>query len=253
VSLNLSPRTVVAAIVVLGVGIALTRMVRRWLENRFLPATALDIGVRTSLVTGLTYTGVLIAILAATNMLGLQLEKITLIASALSVGIGFGLQSIIQNFVSGVIMLIERPVKVGDWIAVAGAEGTIRRIRVRATELATADGGMAIVPNSSFISANVSNRADPLMPWRVDLALGVAGGASATSARDAIIDMVRHCALIRDQPAPQIYLVTLGDGDWVFNLHVYAAPDAALAQARSELLFWLSAQTAGNDLKIRTV
>ncbi len=251
-SLHLSPRSMIGAAVVLTVGIVLTRMVRSWLENRFLPSTALDIGVRTSLVTGLTYTGVLIAILAATNMLGLQLEKITLIASALSVGIGFGLQSIIQNFVSGVILLIERPVKVGDWIAVSGAEGTIRRIRVRATELATADGGVAIVPNSSFISANVSNRDDALMPCRIDLALTVSGAPAATAARDALLDLVGQCAPIRKEPAPKIHLVTLGDGEWVFNLRAYAAPDTALAQARSELLFALSSQAAASGLKIKT-
>jgi small-conductance mechanosensitive channel len=251
-SLHLSPRTAGAALFVLVVGITLTRMLRSWLENRFLPTTSLDIGVRTSLVTGLTYVGVLIAMLGATNMLGLQLEKITLIASALSVGIGFGLQSIIQNFVSGVIMLVERPVKVGDWISVSGAEGTIRRIRVRATELATADGGVAIVPNSSFISSNVSNRADTLMPYRLDLPLTVSGGASAAGARDAILDLVKGCNLLRDEPPAQIYLATLGDGQWVFNLRVYAAPDTALAHARSELLFWFNAQTEGKDLKIRT-
>jgi small-conductance mechanosensitive channel len=251
-SLDLSPRTVGAALFVLVVGIALTRMVRGWLENRFLPSTSLDIGVRTSIVTGLTYVGIIVALLSATNMLGLQLEKITLIASALSVGIGFGLQSIIQNFVSGVILLIERPVKVGDWISVAGAEGTIRRIRVRATELATADGGIAIVPNSSFISSNVSNRADTLMPCRLDLSLTVTGSPAAVNARDAILDLVRGCPLVRAAPAPQIYLATLGDAQWVFNLRVYATPDTALAQARSELLFCLSAQTGSADLKIRS-
>jgi|GEM_PF-2983483 len=251
-SLNLSPRTVGTALFVLVVGIALTRMLRSWLENRFLPSTSLDIGVRTSLVTGLTYVGVLIAMLTATNMLGLQLEKITLIASALSVGIGFGLQSIIQNFVSGVIMLIERPVKVGDWISVSGAEGTIRRIRVRATELATADGGIAIVPNSSFISSNVSNRADTLMAHRLDLALTVTGGSSAASARDTILALVKGCPLVREAPPAQIHLATLGDAQWVFNLRVYATPGTGLAHARSELLFWFNDQTEGKDLKIRT-
>jgi small-conductance mechanosensitive channel len=251
-SLHLSPRTVGTAALVLVVGIVLTRMVRSWLENRFLPSTSLDIGVRTSLVTGLTYIGMLIAILVATQMLGLQLEKITLIASALSVGIGFGLQSIIQNFVSGVILLIERPVKVGDWVSLAGAEGTIRRIRVRATELATADGGTAIVPNSSFISSNVQNRADTRMCERVDLSLVVSGVASSVVARDALLELVAGCHVIRSDPAPCLYLTTLGDAQWTFALRVYAKPDATVAQARSELLFWLSTQTEGKDMTIRT-
>jgi len=251
-SLNLSPRTVGMALIVLLVGIALTRMVRGWLEHRFLPATSLDNGIRTSLVTGLSYVGIIIALLSATSMLGLQLEKITLIASALSVGIGFGLQSIIQNFVSGVILLIERPVQPGDWVSVSGAEGTIRRIRVRATELATADGGTAIVPNSSFISANVSNRADALMSSRLDLALTVSGCPTAADARDAVLDLAKGCLPVREAPPPRIFLMTLGADEWVFNLRVYAKAETSVAQARSDVLFWLAERAEGKGIKIKS-
>lgn len=251
-SLHLSPRVVGAALLVLVLGIALTRLVRSWLEKRFLPSTSLDIGVRTSLVTGLTYIGVLIAILSATSMLGLQLEKITLIASALSVGIGFGLQAIIQNFVSGVIMLVERPVKVGDWVAVAGAEGVIRRIRVRATELTTCDGGLVVVPNSSFITANVANHADVLTPSRLDLSLIASGSPAAGQACEAILALVEQCPLIRKEPAPELLLTAVGDGQWTFSLKAYAQSGTRPAKARSTLLFWLVDQAAGADLKIRT-
>ena len=106
----------------------------------------------------MSYAGALVALLAAASALGIALDKVTLIASALSVGIGFGLQSIIQNFVSGIILLIERPIKVGDWVSASGAEGIVQRIRVRATEIAMPDGSVNIVPNSSFISAPVQNR-----------------------------------------------------------------------------------------------
>ena len=251
-ALNLSPGTVGMALFVLFVGIAITRMVRGWMEKRFLPSTSLDVGVRTSLVTGISYVGMIIALLSASSAMGLQLEKITLIASALSVGIGFGLQSIIQNFVSGVILLIERPVKQGDWVQVSGAEGTIRRIRVRATELATADGGTAIVPNSSFISSNVNNRADTLAPHRLDLALTVTGCASAAQARDAILDLLKTCVAVREEPAPRLFLTTLGEAEWVFTLKVYAKPGTSVAQAKSDLLFWLSAQTEGNEIRIKS-
>jgi small-conductance mechanosensitive channel len=250
-SLKLSPGTVGMALFVLFVGVALTRMVRGWMEKRFLPSTSLDVGVRTSLVTGISYVGIIIALLCASSAMGLQLEKITLIASALSVGIGFGLQSIIQNFVSGVILLIERPVKQGDWVAVSGAEGTIRRIRVRATELATADGGTAIVPNSSFISSNVSNRADTLAPHRLDLGLTVTGCPNAGAARDVILGLLESCAAVREDPAPRLFLTTLGEGEWVFTLKVYARPGNSVTQAKSDLLFWLSGQTEGQEIKIK--
>lgn len=250
-SLNVSPRSVIMAFVVLFAGIALTRVFRGWMENRFLPSTAFDVGARSSILTAWTYVGVIIAMLSATNTLGVQLEKITLIASALSVGIGFGLQSIIQNFVSGIILLVERPVKLGDWVAVSGAEGTIRKIRVRATELATADGGISIVPNSALISSTVANRADALMADRLDLSVTVAGCDTAGVARDRLADLIVQCDAIRDQPAPRIYLRTLGDGEWMFDLRVYSQPGSTSAHARSDLLFWISEQTHGGDVKIK--
>ena len=248
--LHLSPRTVGAALTVLVVGIVLTRMLRGWLENSFLPTTSLDIGVRTSLVTGLSYIGILVAMVLATQMMGLQLEKITLIASALSVGIGFGLQSIIQNFVSGVILLIERPVKVGDWVVVSGAEGTIRKIRVRATELVTVGGGTVIVPNSSFISSNVANRADSRMSERVDLVLIVGGVPTAALARDALRELIAGCTVLRDDPAPVITMTLIGKGEWTFAIKVYSRPGTSVSQGKSALLFWVCEQTEGKDLTI---
>lgn len=250
-SLDISPRSVIMAVVVLFAGIALTRVFRRWMENRFLPSTALDIGARSSILTALTYVGVIIAMLSATNTLGVQLEKITLIASALSVGIGFGLQSIIQNFVSGIILLVERPVKLGDWVAVSGAEGTIRKIRVRATELATADGGISIVPNSALISSTVANKADTLMADRLDLSVTVTGCDTPRAARDRLADLIARSDAIRSQPAPRIHLRTLGDGEWTFDLRVYSQPGSFSAQARSDLLFWLSEETHDGDLKLK--
>ena len=250
-SLNISPRSVITAFLVLFAGIALTRMFRRWMENRFLPSTALDVGARSSILTTLTYVGVIIAMLSATNMLGVQLEKITLIASALSVGVGFGLQSIIQNFVSGLILLIERPVKVGDWVSVSGAEGNIRKIRVRATELATADGSVSIVPNSAFISSTVANRADTLMSDRLELTVTVTGCATASGARDMLRDLLTRSDIIRDEPAPRIHLLTLGDGEWSFGLRLYGRPGTSAAQDRSDLLFWLSEQTRDSTMKLK--
>jgi potassium efflux system protein len=239
-SIDISPRTLAIAAAVLFGGIALTRAFRRWLETRFLPTTALDIGARTSIVTGLGYVGVIIAMLGATSALGVQLERITLIASALSVGIGFGLQSIIQNFVSGLILLIERPVKIGDWVSVSGAEGNIRRIRVRATELATADGGVSIVPNSAFISSTVANRADTLMSARLELSVVVTGCSTAMSARDRLSEILEGCAILRHDPPPRLYLRSLGVEAWTFDLRVYGKAGHSLARVRSDLLFWLS-------------
>ena len=119
--------------VTFALGMALVHMAQRWLERRYLPATGWDSGLRNSVSTGVGYLGVAIVLVCALTATGVGFSQIALVASALSVGIGFGLQQIVQNFVSGVIILIERPIKVGDWVNVGGVEGDIRRIRVRDT------------------------------------------------------------------------------------------------------------------------
>jgi small-conductance mechanosensitive channel len=248
-TLHFAPQAIATAIAVLVVGLALTRLVKRWLERRFLPATSLDIGVRSSILTGLSYAGILLALLAATNALGINLDKITLIASALSVGIGFGLQSIIQNFVSGAILLIERPIKIGDWVAASGAEGSVRRINVRATELATADGSIAIVPNSSFISANVLNRTGAGVADRVEMTIKVTGSSSPADARDAILKIVEGRSDILRQPAPKLLFTDVTDGTYGFAMHAYGQAGRPVAEVRSDLLYALVAGLAASELK----
>ncbi|HEX7871421.1 MAG TPA: mechanosensitive ion channel domain-containing protein [Sphingobium sp.] len=249
-SLNMSPRTILTAIAVLVAGIALTRLFRQWLEDRFLPSTSLDLGARSSITTTLGYVGVILAMLTATTVLGVQLEKITLIASALSVGIGFGLQSIIQNFVSGLILLIERPVTLGDWVSVSGAEGTIRKIRVRATEIATSDGSISIVPNSAFISTTVTNRTVRPTPGHIDLQFVVAGEISADAAMVALEAMIGGCDAIRHDPAPAIYVHGLGEDSYTFDVQVYPVAGRASQEARSGLLLSVSRQSRAQNLKI---
>ena len=238
-TLHFAPQAVATAMAVLVIGLALTRIVRRWLERRFLPATSLDIGVRTSIVMGLSYAGIVLALLAATNALGINLDKITLIASALSVGIGFGLQSIIQNFVSGVILLIERPIKIGDWVSASGAEGSVRRINVRATELAMADGSIAIVPNSSFISANVQNRTGAGVAGRVELTIKITGSASPLEARDAVLGLIDKSDGILKEPAPRLLFTDSAEGAYGFTLHAYGQPGRQIAEIHSDLLYAL--------------
>ncbi len=156
-SLNIVPAHMVNAIICLIVGIYVLRTVRRWLDTDFLPKTTMDVGMRVSLVTLFSNIGYVLVILLTLSIMGLQWNKLAWIVSALSVGIGFGLQEIVKNFISGLILLTERPVKVGDLVSISGIEGDIRRINVRATEIQLGDKSTVIVPNSQFISQNVRN------------------------------------------------------------------------------------------------
>ena len=154
---SVSPGAIVGSIVLFAIGMFATRATRGWLENRYLPKTRMDVGVRTSVSALFSYLGVAIALVLAFAYLGLSFSQITLFASALSVGIGFGLQSIISNFVSGLILLVERPVKVGDWVAIGDLQGDVKAINIRATEINMLDRSLLIVPNSDLVTKAVRN------------------------------------------------------------------------------------------------
>ena len=154
---DLLPGAIFSFLAVLVVGFIVLRLFKRWLKNSYLPNTNLEAGMRGSLTTLLGYVGGIVVITLALSALGISVNRIAWIASALSVGIGFGLQAIVQNFISGLILLAERPVKVGDWVVLGAAEGDIRRINVRATEIQLGDRSTLIVPNSEFITKTVRN------------------------------------------------------------------------------------------------
>src|SRR6185369_1563918 len=162
--LRLRPTAVLQAVVVFALTLWGVKALQRWLADRFLPTTSMDVGMRTSLVTLLGFVGVVVAVALGLSAVGLALDKVAWIASALTVGIGFGMQAVISNFVSGLILLAERPVKVGDWVVLGNVEGDIRRINVRATEIRMGDRSTVIVPNSEFITKVVRNvtHDDPL-------------------------------------------------------------------------------------------
>lgn len=155
---TLSPLAIAGGIATLAVGVALAHAVRAWFNRRYLPVTDWDAGLRNSVSTGVAYLGVAAAVACGLVATGVSFSQIALVTSALSVGIGFGLQQVVQNFVAGVILLVERPIKVGDWVNVGGVEGDVVDIRVRATDIQAFDCSTVIVPNANLITLNVQNR-----------------------------------------------------------------------------------------------
>jgi small-conductance mechanosensitive channel len=214
-----------------------SRALRRWLENSYLPHTALDSGARTSLSTGVGYLGFLAASLASVAYLGVSLEKVALIASALSVGIGFGLQAIISNFVSGLILLVERPIKVGDQVSVSGSTGDVKRISVRATEIAMNDGSIVVVPNSDLISKPVVNKTRVGTRGLVQIMLRVVYGTDPDQVRKLVLEIIAADERMLKDPVPKVYIDDVDDRGYVFNVQSNVANPRDVYAVRSDLFF----------------
>ena len=206
---------------ILGLGVFVTRAVQRWLELTYLPATDLDAGLRNSITTVAGYCGFLLALALAFSYLGLSLEKLTIVAGALSVGIGFGLQSIVNNFVSGLLLLWERPIRVGDQVVIGDSEGIVRRISVRSTEIQTFDRSSVIVPNSNLISGIVKNRVRGDRTGRVSLTVSVLRNQDPVRAAEMIVGCAQaHPDVLKD-PAPRVVFRKIGDPFLEFELLVW--------------------------------
>ncbi|HXA37422.1 MAG TPA: mechanosensitive ion channel domain-containing protein [Phenylobacterium sp.] len=249
---SISPGAIAGALLVLGIGLAATQVLRVWLESRYLPKTRMDLGVRTSLASGVTYVGVFAAFLLTCAYLGLSLDRIALFASALSVGIGFGLQAIIGNFVSGLILLAERPIKVGDWIAIGDMEGDVRRINVRATEVEMGDHSRLIVPNSELVSKIVRNVTHGAALGRVKIVLSLDARSDPLVVRDLLMQRLQVHPDALSDPAAAVYMTDIKDGAMEFTAFVYLASPREAFKAKSDLLFQILPDLKAHGIALAT-
>jgi small-conductance mechanosensitive channel len=212
-------------------------VVQRWLELELLPRTSLEPSLQLSIATIFGYVGGIAAIGIALAGLGIDLQKIALVAGALSVGIGFGLQSIVSNFVSGLILLTERPIRVGDSIVVKGEEGWVRRVRVRATEIETFDRASVIIPNSELITGVVKNWTHANTLGRIVIKVGVAYDSDPDQVRDVLIEIAKTHPQIVQAPSPTALLVAFGDTALEFELRCIVTNVESGSSVKSDLHF----------------
>jgi potassium-dependent mechanosensitive channel len=234
---SLKPGALLQAALLLVLGLAAVRLFKRWLTDRFMPTTQMDAGMRMSIITLSGYAGTVVIIALAISAVGMGLERVTWVASALSVGIGFGLQAIVQNFVSGLILLAERPVKVGDWVSVSGVEGDIRKINVRATEIQMGDRSTLIIPNSEFITKIVRNVTYSDNIGLVQVKLPMPLSTDTKAAREVLIEAFRNHRGVLSTPAPTVQLEGVTDGRLVFVATGFVNSPRAAGNVKSELLF----------------
>ena len=234
---TISPAAILGSAALFLVGLLVTRAVRGWLEVRYLPKTGMDVGVRNSVAVAISYAGVVVALVLAFAALGLSFSQIALFASALSVGIGFGLQSVISNFVSGLILLAERPIRVGDWIAIGEMEGDVKAIHIRATEIEMFDRSRLIVPNSDLVTKTVRNVTQGGALGRVRIVLRIDDKADPKAVRDVILDRLTGHDDVLAEPPPGVYLTDVRDGALEVTAIGYLASARYAFRVKSELLF----------------
>ncbi|CAI8931882.1 DUF3772 domain-containing protein [Pseudomonas donghuensis] len=248
---NIIPGHLFNAALALMLGIYLIRTLRRWLDNEFLPKTDMDPGMCASLSTLFANIGYALVILLTLSSLGVKWTNLAWIVSALSVGIGFGLQEIVKNFVSGLILLTERPVKVGDLISISGVEGDIRRINVRATEIQLSDRSIVIVPNSQLISQNLRN-----------VTLGGSAQGVATlelvfpldidpeQVQTLLYDTYLEHETILDKPAPFVRFSNLTAEGITLKVTGYVSSPRIVATTKSDLLFEILKRLAAAGIQL---
>jgi potassium-dependent mechanosensitive channel len=242
----ISPVSIIAAAGIFGLAYATFHSLQGWLSSSLLPHTGLDAGLRNSITTSLGYVGFIVAAGFALGYLGFSVEKLAIVAGALSVGIGFGLQSIVNNFVSGLILLWERAVRVGDWIIVGGDQGFVRRINVRSTEIETIDRVQVIIPNSSLISGVVKNLVRNDRTGRIVIPVTVAGVADPDKVREVLFSAAKDNDRVLKIPAPQIFFTSMSGSSLSFELAAFVADVDTMARVRSDLHFEIFKQFKAN-------
>ena len=220
---NLVPLNIIGGILIFAGIIIVIGWLKRWIDSRWLQHIVIDRGARDAIITLFGYVGFVIAVVIALTMANVNLTGLAVISGALALGIGFGMQEIASNFVSGLILLFERPIRAGDFVSVGDIQGFVRSIRIRATEIETLDNQNVLVPNSELVSGRVTNWVLRDTHGRLQVGVGVAYGSDVESVREILESVAReHPEVITDgrAPAPRALFMGFGDSSLDFELRV---------------------------------
>lgn len=252
-SLQITPSRIIMAMVSLALLISFSGWFKSRLEKKWLPETRIERGSREAIVSISGYTGAILAALISLGIAGVDFSNLAIIAGALSLGIGFGLQNIVNNFVSGIILLLERPVKTGDWVVVGNTEGYVRKIRIRSTQIQTFDQADVIVPNSELISGQVTNWMLRDTKGRINIPVGVAYGTDTQKVKELLLQVAAdHSEVIKADSAREakVYFLVFGESSLDFELRCHVLNIDKRISVISDLNFAIEKAFRENNVEI---
>ncbi|TKT80064.1 mechanosensitive ion channel family protein [Aquamicrobium sp. LC103] len=236
-SISISLIGILTGVLVFVIGYFLTRGFQHWLDGKVMARGRVDAGVRNSISTAVGYAGVALAGLIGISAAGIDLSSLALIAGALSLGIGFGLQNVVSNFVSGLILLAERPFKVGDWIVAGAVTGTVKKISVRATEIETFQKQTVILPNSELINSAVGNWTHRNKLGRTEIRVGVPYGSDVRKVHQLLTDIIASHPLALRNPEPFVAFTNFGTNFLEFEARLFLADINTQGSVGNEIRF----------------
>ena len=237
-SLKLSIKGIILAIAIIFITHMAARVGRALLKEKILDKRLLERGLKDSILTITSYFGWGLGLILALGILGVDTTSLAVIFGALSIGIGFGLQTIFNNSISGLILLFERPIQVGDYVEVGGLWAEVKKINVRATVVQTFDNASVIIPNSEFISQQVTNWSFKDKRMRRNLEIGVAYGSDIDLVQKTLLDIVQQTPEVLKFPRPEVLFVDHGDSALIFRLRFWVDVDdywTASSQIRCDI------------------